>query len=313
MPALAACGIRGADALRLKLAHGLDTNHPVHKAMVYMGEVLSEQSGGAMQLDIHPAGQLGAERDLIELLQVGSIALTKVSASPLESFAPAMKIFSVPYVFRDAAHFQRFLDSEHGRALLLSLEQVRLRGLAYYDAGSRSFYTTHQPVHTPADLAGLKIRVQKSKTSVQMIQALGAAATPIAWAELYTALQQGIVDGAENNPPSFYLSRHFEVARYFSLDEHTFVPDVLMVSRHVWQSLSPPQQTWLQAAADASAQYERELWRVATQEAMAAVKSAGVEIIHPDKAAFRAAVEPMYAAWGGTPLGDLLSTIRGMP
>ncbi len=311
--ALAGCGADGPDARRLKLAHGLDTKHPVHRAMVHMAQVLEQRSAGRLRIEIHPGGQLGSEKDLVELLQVGSIALTKVSASPLEGFAPQMEVFSIPYVFRDRGHFMRFLDSAAGRDLLLTLESVRLRGLTYYDAGSRSFYTTGVPVHSPADVEGLKIRVQQSRTSVRMISALGGAATPIAWGELYTALQQGIVDGAENNPPSFYLSRHFEVARYYSLDEHTAVPDVLLVSKPVWDSLSPEEQTWLQDAADASAQLQRELWQQATAEAMAAVKAAGVTVIEPDKAAFREAVRPMHAAYAGTPAGELLQLIQAMP
>ena len=311
--AIAACDAGRPDVRRLKLAHGLDTNHPVHRAMVHMAEVLQERSAGRMRIDIHPGGQLGSEKDLVELLQVGSIALTKVSASPLEGFAPEMKVFSIPYVFRDRGHFLAFLDSESGRELLLALEAVRLRGLAYYDAGSRSFYTTDVPVRSPEDLTGLKIRVQQSRTSVRMVDALGGAATPIAWGELYTALQQGIVDGAENNPPSFHLSRHFEVARYFTLDEHTAVPDVLLASRHVWDRLSAQEQAWLQEAADASALLQRRLWQEATAEAMAAVAAAGVEIIKPDKAAFRDAVTTMHSAYRGTPAGDLLERIGEMP
>lgn len=309
---LAGCGAGGPDVRRLKLGHGLDTNHPVHQAMLHMAEVLQERSAGQMRIEIHPGGQLGSEKDLVELLQVGSIALTKVSASPLEGFAPQMEVFSIPYVFRDHEHFIRFLDSGVGRDLLLTLESVRLRGLAYYDAGSRSFYTTEVPVYSPADLESLKIRVQQSRTSVRMISTLGGAATPIAWGELYTALQQGIVDGAENNAPSFHLSRHFEVARYYTLDEHTAVPDVLLVSKRVWDSLSSEEQAWLQDAADASAHMQRRLWKQATTEAMAAVKAAGVTIIEPDKAPFREAVQPMHAAYADTPAGDLLEKIGAM-
>lgn len=311
--ALAACGAADPDVRRLKLAHGLDVNHPVHKAMVYMAGDLEERSGGRMRIEIHPAGQLGSEKDLVELLQVGSLALTKVSASPLESFAPQMEVFSIPYVFRDREHFLRVLESALGRELLSSLEKVRLRGLAYYDAGSRSFYTTNTPLYSPADLDGLKIRVQQSRTSVRMVAALGGAATPIAWGELYTALQQGIVDGAENNPPSFYLSRHFEVARYFTLDEHTFVPDVLLVSKHVWDQLAAEERGWLQEAADASARLQQTLWAEATAGAMAAVQAAGVQIILPDKAGFREAVAPMHEAYRGTPAGELLVRIEAIP
>jgi tripartite ATP-independent transporter DctP family solute receptor len=298
---------------RLKLAHSLDTGHPVHQAMEFMASELEELSAGSMRMEIHPSGQLGGERELIELLQIGSLAMTKVSASPMEGFAPEMKVFSIPYVFRDRDHYWQFLDSDKGRELLLSLRRVRLRGLVYYDAGSRSFYMTSRPVHSPADLDGQKIRVQESQTSVRMIQALGGAATPIAWGELYTALQQGIVDGAENNPPSFYLSRHYETSHYYTLDEHTSVPDILLISEHVWQNLEPQQQQWLTRAAEASAEHQKILWEQASTEALAAVEAAGVELITPDKRPFREAVAPMHESYRGTPAGELLDYIGTLP
>tara|TARA_R110002049_G_scaffold73329_27_gene189698 strand:- start:899 stop:1879 length:981 start_codon:yes stop_codon:yes gene_type:complete len=301
------------ESVRLTLGHGLDTNHPVHHAMVHMADVLDEVSGGTMHIDIYPNRQLGAERELVELLQIGSLDLTKVSASPLESFSPEMGVFSVPYVFRDGDHFWRVATSSIGRELLLSLESVDLRGLTYYDAGSRSFYTTDKPVHSPADLDGMKIRVQKSRTSVAMIEALGGAATPIDWGELYTALQQGVVDGAENNPPSFHLSRHYEAAKYFTLDEHTFVPDVLMVSTLTWRRLDGQQQEWLQRAANESAELQRRLWAAATEEALDTVRAAGVEVISPDKEPFRDSVSSMHASYAGTPIGALIDRIGELP
>ncbi len=309
--AIAGCGARD-DVVVLKLAHSLDTGHAVHKGMMHMAERLEEISGGSMRIDIYPSGQLGGERETVELLQIGSIAMTKVSTSPLESFVPAMQIFSVPYVFRDRAHFFKVLDSEIGRELLESTEVARLRGLGYYDAGSRSFYTTRKPVRTPADLKGLKIRVQKSQTSVKMVQALGGSATPISWGELYTALQQGVVDGAENNPPSFYLSRHYEISKFYALDEHTSVPDILLMSSRIWHDLTPEQQDWLQQAVDESVVYQRKLWREATEQALAAVEAAGVEISYPDKEPFQQAVRGMKAAYAGTTVGDLLARIEAV-
>jgi tripartite ATP-independent transporter DctP family solute receptor len=306
-----ACGPRD-DVVVLKLAHSLDTGHAVHKGMVHMAERLDEISDGHMHIDVYPSGQLGGERETVELLQIGSIAMTKVSTSPLESFVPAMQIFSIPYVFRDREHFFKVLDSEIGEELLKSTEVARLRGLGYYDAGSRSFYTTDKPVRTPADLNGLKIRVQKSQTSVRMVKALGGSATPISWGELYTALQQGVVDGAENNPPSFYLSRHYEICKYYSLDEHTSVPDILLMSSRIWHDLSPQQQAWLQQAVDDSVTYQRKLWREATEEALAAVQAAGVEVSRPDKAPFQDAVREMKATYKGTEVGDLLARIEAV-
>jgi len=298
------------DVTVLKLGHALDTGHAVHKGMVYMGERLEHYSNGTMKLEIYPSGQLGSERELVELLQIGSLAMTKVSSSPLESFVPEMKIFSLPYVFRDKAHYERVLASDIGRSLLLAPEKVRLRGMGYYDAGSRSFYTTKRAIRTPADLKGLKIRVQKSETSVQMIAAMGGAATPISWGELYTALQQGVVDGAENNPPSLYLSRQYEVCKYYTLDEHTAVPDILLMSLHIWESLTPEQQGWLQQAVDDSVVYQGQLWKQASDEALAAIEASGVEIIRPDKAPFMAAVADMKAQYKGTPIGDMLEAIE---
>lgn len=296
----------------LKLAHVLDINHPVHKGMVYMAEKVSETSSGKMRVDIYPGGQLGAERDLIELLQIGSLAMTKVSTAPLEAFVPEMKIFGIPYVFRDDEHRWRVLNGEIGKKLLLSGEKYFLRGMCYYDAGSRSFYTKDKPIRSPSELRGLKIRVMKSITSVEMVQSLGGSATPIPWGELYTALQQGVVDGAENNPPSFYLSRHYEVCKYYSLDEHTSVPDILLMSTVVWNSLSAQEQEWLQTAVDQSVEYQKILWKESSDEALREVQKAGVEIIHPDKTPFRASVREMHESYRGTSIYDLIKEIENI-
>jgi tripartite ATP-independent transporter DctP family solute receptor len=298
------------DVKVLKLAHVLDVEHSVHKGMVYMAERLSEKSQGHMRVDIYPSGQLGAERELIELLQIGSLAMTKVSASPMESFVPEMKIFSLPYVFQDEDHLWKILNSDIGKRLLLSGQNYLLRGMCYYDAGSRSFYTKEIPVNSPADLRGLKIRVMKSLTAVQMVQTLGGSATPIAWGELYTSLQQGVVDGAENNAPSFYLSRHYEVCKYYCLDEHTVVPDILLMSTYVWQSLTPKEQNWLQQAIDESVPYQRKLWKESTEHALREVQKAGVQVSHPDKTPFREAVTEMHESYRGTNIYQLLQDIK---
>lgn len=296
----------------LRLAHTLDQEHVVHKAMALMGERLALYSDGSMRIEIYSGGQLGNERELIELLQIGSLAMTKVSASPLEGFVPAMQVFSVPYIFDDNAHFWRVLDSEIGQRLLQEIQGARLFGLGYYDAGSRSFYSSNTRIDTPADLRGKKFRVLNSQTAVRMVEALGGAATPIDWGELYTAIQQGVVDGAENNPPSFYLSRHYELSKYFSLDEHTAVPDVLIMSLNVWQELTPQQQQWVQQAANDSIAYQKDAWHQASEEALAAVKAAGVTVIYPDKAPFRQAVAPFYQQMLQTQIGPLLLGIAAL-
>ncbi|QJR81124.1 TRAP transporter substrate-binding protein [Alteromonas pelagimontana] len=301
-----------SDKVILRLGHTLDTQHSVHKAMVYLGERLKFYSNGKMVVDIYPGSQLGTEREMVELLQIGSLSMTKVSASPLEGFAPEMQIFSIPYVFRDNEHFWNVLNSPIGDELLSGLDAFKLKGLGYYDAGSRSFYTNDRPVHTPKDLKGLKIRVLNSPTAVKTVRALGAAATPVAWGELYTALQQGVVDGAENNPPSYYLSRHYEISRYYSLDEHTSVPDVMLCSSRVWNNLTPQQQQWLQQAMDDSVVYQRKLWQESTRESLEKVIADGVEVIYPDKQPFVDAVQPFHETFAGTEVGDLLEKIKAM-
>ena len=307
---LAGCG-QGNEVHIIKLGHGLDTNHPVHQAMVFMQQRVYEESNGALQIDIYPSQQLGTERQLLELLQLGSLGMTKVAAAVLEGFAPKYKVLSLPYLFRDETHRFAVLDGAIGRELLLSSEDYWLRGLTFYDAGSRSFYTKDKPIRSPDDLAGLKIRTLESITQVQMVNALGGSATPISWGELYTALQQGVVDGAENNPPSFYTSRHYEVCRYYSLDEHTGIPDVLLISTIVWNKLTGQQRDWLTRAAIESAKYQKALWKTATEEALDAVKAAGVEVIYPDKAAFAAKSAALYEIYRDEPdIADLIQRIQ---
>lgn len=307
---LSGCNAQG-DVTVVKLGHGLDPVHPVHKGIVFMAEKVAEKSGGKMRVDVYPSQQLGTERELLELLQLGSLGMTKVTAAVLESFAPAYKAFSVPYLFRDRDHHFRVLEGEIGKELLLASQEYWLRGLAYYDAGSRSFYTKDVPIRSPEDLNGLKIRTLESQTQVEMVNTMGGSATPISWGELYTALQQGIVDGAENNPPSLFTSRQYEVCNYYSLDEHTTIPDVLLISTIVWETLSPQEQAWLQEAAAESTQYQKVLWQEASDEALEALKAAGIEIIYPDKAPFAEIVAPIYESFKSEPeVYDLIKRIQ---
>lgn len=278
----------------IKLAHGLDVNHSVHKAMVKMGEDLAKISGGKMAIEIYPSQQLGTERECIELLQIGSLDMTKVSVGVMENFAPKMKIFGLPFLFRNRQHAFNVLDGPIGQEFLDEGTEYWIKGLGYYDAGSRSFYTKDKPINTPEDLKGLKIRVMESITAMDMVNSLGGSPTPISWGELYTSLQQGVVDGAENNPPSFYLSRHYEVCKYYSLDEHTVLPDVLIIGTHLWNQLSDQEKEWLQTAVDNSVVYQRKLWAEAEKEALDEVQKAGVTIIRPNKEAFAEKVESVY-------------------
>ena len=279
----------------IKMGHAQVVSHPVHQAMIFLGKRLEEKSGGKIKVKVYPNQQLGTERELLELLQIGSVGMTKVSAASLEAFSPEISVLGLPYLFRDDAHITQVLEGEIGKELLLSTEKYWLRGLCFYDAGKRSFYSKTKPIATPADLEGLKVRVQESKMAINMVRGMGGSPTPVSYGELYTALQQGIVDAAENNPPSFYNSRHYEVCKYYSIDEHTAIPDVVLVSTKVWSELSPEEQVWLQEAADESAAYQTKLWKEAVEEALREVQKAGVEISYPSKEPFLEKVAAVYA------------------
>ena len=312
--AVSASGCEAEREVRtLRLSHILDSTHPVHRGMAHMGARLEELSGGTMRVKIYPNGQLGDERVSVELLQLGMLDMTKVSSAVIENFVPAMSVYSLPYLFRDADHYWQVFESEVGREILLEGEPYWIRGLTYYDAGFRSFYTHDTPVEEPTDLNGLKIRVMPSNISIQSINMLGGSATPMAYGELYTALQQGVVDGAENNPPNFYQSKHFEVSRYYNLDEHSAPPDVLIMSTHTWETLDQQQRDWLMQAVNESVGYQRRLWDEATEEALDAVAEAGVTIIRPDKEPFLNAVAPLYESLEGTEVGKWAERIRSLP
>lgn len=302
--------VAGDDTIVLKFGHGLDPTHPVHKGMLFMAERLKEKSGGKVELQIFPSGVLGSETDNIEQIQRGALGITKVSAAVMESFIPEMAVFSLPYIFRDETHYWNVLDSPLGKELLILGNDKGMRGLCYYDSGSRNFYTVSKPILHPDDLKGQKIRVQQSRTAMDMIEILGGAPTPISWGELYTSLQQSVVDGAENNPPSFYTSRHYEVCKYLSMDEHTRIPDLLLISVKVWERLPINVQEWLQEAADESSIYQRNLWRAETELSLKAVKEKGVEVAYPDKGPFAEKVQPLIDRYQGTRIGELVDKIR---
>lgn len=295
----------------IRLGHGLDVTHSVHQAMLQTDVYLNELSQGKMRLQIYPNQQLGSERECLELLQIGSLDMTKVSGAVLENFAPKLKIFGLPFLFDNKDHLFKVLDGTIGKELLKEGEEYWLKGVGFYDSGSRSFYTKERPVEQPEDLEGLKIRVQESVSAFDMVKQLGASPTPISWGELYTALQQGVVDGAENNPPSFYLSRHYEVCKYYSIDEHTMIPDVLLVSTHLWNRLSSEEHGWLQKAIDQSIPYQRDLWIQSENESLQAVIEAGVEVSYPKKNRFQEATQKMYQDFKKDPqMAELIERIR---
>lgn len=295
----------------IRLGHGLDVTHSVHLAMLKADEYLNENSKGKMRIQIYPNQQLGSERECLELLQIGSLDMTKVSGAVMENFAPNMRIFGLPFLFDDKEHLFRVLDGPIGKSLLKEGENYWLKGLGYYDSGSRSFYTRDRPITTPKDLEGLKIRVQESASAFEMVKQLGGSPTPISWGELYTSIQQGVVDAAENNPPSFYLSKHYEVCKYYSIDEHTMIPDILLASTHLWNRLSQQEQAWLQEALDRSILDQRRLWTISENESLQAVIDAGVKVTYPEKSPFQEATKTMYEDFKKNPaIASLIDQIQ---
>lgn len=270
----------------LYLAHTLPQSHPVHKGIVEFKKALEKKSNGTVKIKIFPDGQLGSERETLELLQIGSVAITKVSAATMSNFVPEYNVFGIPYLFKNKEHRFDVLEGTTGKSILEKGSKFWLRGLCYYDAGSRSFYTSKKAIRTPEDLNGLKIRVMNNQMAINMVNSLGGSATPMAYGELYTAIQQGVVDGAENNPPSFVSSNHYEISKYYTLDEHSSVPDVLIIGTKQWDKLSDQEKIWVQEAADESAQAQKQFWKASVEECMKVAKEAGVEVIRPEKSLF---------------------------
>lgn len=276
----------------LRLAHGLNDKHPVHLAMVRFAELAKQKSNGELDVKVFANGTLGQERETLEQVQNGVLEMTKASASPLETFAPEYKVFNLPFVFRNKDHYVKTLTGPVGETILQASKGRGFIGLTFYDAGARSFYAK-KPINTPDDLKGMKIRVQQSPTTIKMIQALGGAPTPMAWGEVYPALQSGVVDGAENNITALTTGRHGEVIKFFSVTEHQMVPDVLVISMAKWETLKKTHQDALRQAALESFTYQRELWTDAERTEAAAAEKLGVKTNAVNKQAFVDKVKPM--------------------
>jgi len=302
----------------LKLAHALPAQHPVHAGMVHFGERLRELSGRRFEVTIFPNGQLGTETQNIEQLQSGTLDFAKASAAPLGNFISVIKVFSLPYLFRDREHYWSVLDSPIGEDLLAAIatndggRPSGLHGLTYYDSGSRNFYGI-APIREPADLRGSKIRVMNDPVAMDMVSALGGAPTPIAFGELYTALQQGVVDGAENNPPSFISSRHYEICKHFTFDHHSRIPDVLLMSEDTWSALSPAEQDWVTRAARESSQFQREAWARAVEESIATMTEKGVTIYEADLTPFVENTASVRRKYATGPIADFMKRIGEHP
>lgn len=291
--ALLSAGATAAEKVTLKLAHNLERSHVVHQAFEEMAKEVKQLSDGKMTIRIYPSSQMGSARETMELLQNGALDMTKGSASDLESFDNVYAIYNLPFLFKDQAHFNKVVFGEVGKEIMDSTKEKGFFALSAYVAGTRSFYAK-KPITKPDDLKGLKIRVQASPTTIKMIELMGGSPTPISFGEVYTAMQQGVVDGAENNVPSWVQTRHIEIAKVFSEDEHASIPDFLVISTKTWDKLTPEQQQILTKAATDSQVYQQKLWDKIDADTRAQAKAMGGEIVKVDKAPFRAAVQPLF-------------------
>jgi tripartite ATP-independent transporter DctP family solute receptor len=237
---------------------------------------------------------LGNEKDTIEQTKIGALAMTRVNIAPMNNICAETQVPTMPFLFRSKEHMQHVLDGPIGEEILAACAPQGFVGLAYYDSGARSLYTAKKPVKSLADAKGLKIRVQQSDLWVSLLEAMGANATPMPYGEVYTALKTGLVDGAENNYPSYESSRHFEVAKYYAMTEHSMAPELLLFSKRTWDTLSPEDQKAIRQAAKESVPYMRKLWDEREEKSLAIVKAGGAEIIKVDKASFQNAMKPVY-------------------
>jgi len=301
-PAAFARELKSADV------HNSD-DYPTVAAVRQLGQSLAKSSGGALTVKVFNKGALGSEKETIDQVKLGALAMTRVNLAPLAAMCPKTLVPSLPFLFRDTAHMRKAYDGAPGEEILKACEHQGMVGLALYDSGSRSIYA-RKPVKTLADAKGLKIRVQQSDLSVAAMTALGANPSPMPPGEVYTGLKTGLIDAAENNIPSYEGFRHFEAAKFYSRTEHAMTPDALFISKKVWDKLKPEQQTQLREAAKASVAVQRQLWDAQEAKALAAVKAAGTEIVTVDREPFRAAMQPVLAKFVNTP--DLQKLVKAI-
>jgi tripartite ATP-independent transporter DctP family solute receptor len=309
---LASCGRAGSRPLYSNDTHPED--YPTVRAVAAMGDMLRERTGGRLAIKIFPGGQLGSERDTLEITVFGGLDLNRVNLAPLNSIEPMTLVPSLPFLFRSIDHMRRAMDGEPGARVLASLEPHGLIGLCFYDSGARSFYNTRRAIRTPADMRGLKIRVQNSDLYVALVRALGADATPMALGEVYQGLVQGVIDGAENNWPSYESGRHFEVARHYSLTRHVMAPEILVMSRRRWVRLPEADRRLVAECARDSVPVMRQLWDERVRTSREAVIAAGVEVNEVDDInEFARAMRPVWNQFVTTPAqAELVSAIEAM-
>lgn len=303
-----------AQELVLRSSDTHPEGYPTVTAVQHMGELISERTDGRIGVEVFHSAQLGEEKDTIEQTRFGVIDLNRISMAPFNGLIPETAILSLPYLFRDVDHLHAVLDSEIGQQILDTFTAQDLIALAFYDPGARSFYNKVKPIKSIDDMKGMKFRVIQSDVFVDMVAALGANATPMPYGEVYSAIETGVIDGAENNFPSYESSGHYEVAKYYTLDEHMMVPEVLVMSKTAFDKLSPEDQEIIRQAAKDSVPFNREKWAEREKESEEKVRAAGVEIVTDiDKAPFVAAMGPIYEKYANTPeLKALVESIQAV-
>ena len=274
-----AAGASSATALEIKSSDVHPMDYPTTQAIAYMGDLLDKWTNGRIKINIFHSMQLGGEKEALEQVQLGALEMTRVSVGPVGPIVEEFNAFNLPYFFRSIEHMHNVVDGEVGTELLNKLESGGLVGLGYMDAGARSFYNKQRPIRTMEDLAGLKIRVMQNPLYVDMVNAMGGNGLSVAFDELYTAIQTGVVDGAENNPPTYVTHKHYEIAGYYSLTEHLIVPEIFVFSKKVWDTLDPVDQQLIRKAAALAVVKERELWAAREQQALDELRELGVEVV----------------------------------
>ncbi|MBG6173343.1 tripartite ATP-independent transporter DctP family solute receptor [Labrenzia sp. EL_208] len=313
---LAACmlasgtGLANAETV-LRLAENQPETNPVTVAMHRFAELVGEYTDGEVKVDVYSGAQLGQEVESIEQVQAGIIDLARVNTVPLANVTPAVGVFTLPYIFSGSEHKYKVLDGEIGQKVRADMAEAGLVGFDFMEAGSRSFYTREGlPISELADLSGLKIRVQNSPISILMVELLGGVPTPMNYGEVFSALQTGVIDGAENDFVSFHTSGHYEVAPNYVIDGHLSPPAIVIMNKARFDSLPEDQQQAISKAAKEAAIYERELMFAANDKARTTVEEAGVSVVEIDNGPFQAAILPIYEEFPH--LGDLIEQIRAV-
>ena len=297
----------GAVAREFRAADTQAEDYPTVQALRYMGALIAERSGGRHEIKVFHSRQLGEEKETIEQTRAGAIDLNRTNVALIGNFVPAMNVLAMPFLFRSIEHMQKVLDGPVGSEILGSFEPYGFVGLAFYDSGARSIYNGVRPVRTIADLRGLRIRVQQSELMSQMMRALGAEPVELPYGQVLTGLANHLIDGAENNWPSFVTTDHYKHAGYYTLTEHTMSPEVLVISLKAWQSLSPDDRTIFREAAQRSSRFMREKWRDLEEQSQRKAQEAGVTIVRDiDRKPFEDAMAAIYAKAGRDPAAAAL-------